>query len=426
MRIQSIVLLSSLSVCSSFLLPQLITPQHSSHPNLYRCLSYCQTKRSDRGRICTAGANIGSSSSFTIMNHNSDTSRPPDDDGSDCDEYGNMLKSIENQTLLSVKTCLDIYRIMTNKSGKEIEKRINKVVFIDASWWHKGDLNGRKMFETGPRIKDSIYMDIDDISMQYDIFPNINPKKLPHMLPPAHLFALFMDEYNISNHDHIIIYGRKSVLFTPRTWFLFQSFGHNPSKVHLMQGSLEEWIDLGGDTETNPVIVPRAKDLLASKTTTSTTSINKKHDREEYFCRPTSKYIPREYPSNVLNMDQVLNYVIGKDTSKYVIIDSRGSSFVKGNIPNSVHIPYSTLMEPDNTLKLKDKDELSNTFMEAGVDPLTDKIIICSCGSGVSACTVFLALEQCGRNIDDKKSFMYDGSWSEWGAEHDTPKVIKK
>ena len=71
-----------------------------------------------------------------------------------------------------------------------------------------------------------------------------------------------MDEYNISNTDHIIIYGRESVLFTPRTWFMFKSFGHDPSKLHLMQGSFEEWVDVGGAIDVNHITVPRAKDVL--------------------------------------------------------------------------------------------------------------------------------------------------------------------
>ena len=67
-------------------------------------------------------------------------------------------------------------------------------------------------------------------------------------------------------------------------------------------------------------------------------------------------------------------------------------------------------------------EELQKVFREVGIDPNSNKTIICSCGSGVSACTTFLALELCGRNVDNQPTFLYDGSWSEWGNDTLTPK----
>ncbi len=184
-----------------------------------------------------------------------------------------------------------------------------------------------------------------------------------------------MDEYNISNEDHIIIYGRETVLFTPRTWFMFKSFGHNPGKIHLMQGSLQEWIKEGGIIENNHVTVPKAENIILN---------NKSAEKQTY------NYVTSKCSSYVYSMEDVLA-VVGDETNdndeelNYMIIDSRGSSFVKGCIPNSYHIPYSKLMEPNNTLKLKRRDELNQVFTQAGLDPLCDRKIICSCGSGVSA-----------------------------------------
>jgi len=320
-------------------------------------------------------------------------------------------QSILNQALLSVDTCTKLHqKFLNNENGSNEQERI---VFIDASWWHKGDWNGRKMFEDGPRIKGSYYIDIDDISSKFDLYPTLNPKNLPHMMPPSDLFAAFMDEYNISNQDHIIIYGRETVLFTPRTWFMFKSFGHDPARIHLMQGSLEEWIAVGGAIERHCITVPKAEDIILNCQRSNAQTLN---------------YIASKYASYVCSMEDVLNTIDdethkNKEDSNYMIIDSRGSSFVKGCIPNSCHVPYSKLMDPNNTLKLKSKNNLNQVFMEAGVNPCTDKMIICSCGSGVSACTVFLALEQCGRNMKDQPTFVYDGSWSEWGNESNVPKV---
>lgn len=233
-----------------------------------------------------------------------------------------------------------------------------------------------------------------------------------------------MDEYNISNNDHIIIYGRENVHFTPRIWFMFRSFGHNKSKLHLMQGSLEDWIHKGGEIDHHEVKVPKAKDILKN--------LNSTIGDQEVILSFTFAYKANENPSYIYTMENVLqkinnqSYFNCKEENNIdcVIIDSRGSSFVKGSIPSSINLPYNVFTVPHYSLTFKRKEELVELFRFVGVDPFTKKTIICSCNSGVSACTLFLALELCGRNADEDSIYMYDGSWSEWGKEKVTPKII--
>ncbi len=210
-----------------------------------------------------------------------------------------------------------------------------------------------------------------------------------------------MDECNISNDDHVIIYGRESVLFTPRIWFTFKSFGHPHSKLHIMQGSLEDWMEKGGAIESEKVYVPKAKDIIEKY----------KNAEYTYDARATAKF--------VYSMEDLLEETESDRSS--IIIDSRGSSYVKGNIPGSYHIPYSTFQTEKSTV-IKSPTELRKEFENVGVDPKTEKPIICSCGTGVSACTTFLALELCGRNVDVQPTYMYDGSWYEWSRDPRTPK----
>ena len=228
-----------------------------------------------------------------------------------------------------------------------------------------------------------------------------------------------MNEYNISNEDHIIIYGRESVFFIPRIWFMFRSFGHDKTKLHLMQGSLEDWIRLGGEVENVPVKVPQATNIVQQ---------HQKNNKNDINCGYVANHDTSSYIVSIEDMMNRISHQQQEDKDEerdYVIIDSRGSSFIKGHIPNSIHIPYNKFTETDNSLQMKSKNDIHKIFKDAGIDPNTEKTVICSCGSGVSACTTFLALELCGRNVDDTNStLMYDGSWSEWGNEGTTPKVI--
>mmetsp|Transcript_22358 Transcript_22358/g.38044 ORF Transcript_22358/g.38044 Transcript_22358/m.38044 type:complete len:348 (-) Transcript_22358:788-1831(-) len=302
-----------------------------------------------------------------------------------------MYDTLGKNNLVSIDDCL---KAIEQKS----EAKRSDLVFVDASWYHTGDRNSRSDFEQGPRIKGAKFVDMKDISTTKELFPELNPKGLPTMLPTKELFAAAMDEFNIKNDDHVIIYGKEGSIFIPRTWFLFRAMGHDQDKVHVMQGSFEEWVAVGGPTEEQPVKVAGAEEILSKNRSPS--------------------YVARS-PTTVVDLKEMLK---AYENPEVTIIDPRGSSFAKGHIPGSVHIPYSNLVQDDNQLKLKPKEELWSIFERAGVDPLTDKMLVTSCGSGVSVCHVLLALEECGRG-PEKPTMMYDGSWAEWGNEPETPKA---
>ena len=331
---------------------------------------------------------------------------------------------LTGKRLVSVDDCLSLH-------GEE------GVVFVDGSWFLK-DRNGREEFEAGPRIPGAVFFDIDQVALPKDM----NPKGLPHMMPPKNLFAAAMDAMGIKNDDHLIVYGSKdcvsrdnfyikskgvsvivllistkqvfvsllmSQMFIHRALFQIQAMGHKRDRVHLMNGSLGDWESQGGTLDSEPTKAISASDLdLTKETTYQATSAQ-----------------------NVVDIDEVKSIIEKGNDSDAIIVDVRSSDrflglveeprpgLRLGHMPGAKHLFFYTLLEENNPAKFKSKEELLKLIADAGIDLNTEKRIVASCGSGATACALVAALDICGR--DPSNTFIYDGSWSEWGSEKDTP-----
>ncbi len=229
-------------------------------------------------------------------------------------------------------------------------------------------------------IPNARYFDIDDVCD--------NRSDLEHMAPPIEKFMSRMRAMGVGDGHQVIVYDQKGLYSAARVWWLFRLMGKND--IAVLDGGLPKWIADGYATEDMPPII-RDRHMTCSrqahlvKDVTQVAAASKLGDYEIVDARSAERFS-------------------GK------VPESR-EGLRAGHIPNSKNVPYESLLNPDATMKTP--EECKAIFEAANVD--LSKPIIASCGSGVTANIVALALERMGHT----RHAIYDGSWSEWGMYND-------
>lgn len=240
------------------------------------------------------------------------------------------------------------------------------------------DLNAE--YQAG-HIPGAVFFDIEALS------DHTSP--LPHMMPRAEAFAVAMRELGVSSDKHLMVYDEGNLFSAPRAWWMLRTFG--VEKVSIVAGGLEGWRRDGLPLEQGLPELPEGDfdgrvDPLAVKRLTDVLLVSHEGSAQIVDARPAGRF-----------NGQVAEPRPGLRC---------------GHIPGALNVPWTELVING---ELKTTDELNEIFARQGVD--FERPIIASCGSGVTAAVVVLALTTLGVNGVS----LYDGSWSEWGARTDLP-----
>jgi len=251
------------------------------------------------------------------------------------------------------------------------------VRLLDATFKLPGVLPLPKDDYLAAHIPGAVYFDVDAVS------DHSNP--LPHMFPSATQFGRDVGALGVSNGDTVVIYDAGGWVAAPRVWWMFLSYGHRD--VRILNGGLKKWRAEGRAVQSGEVT---AKPAIFNAT------------YDERRIRSIQQMI-----ANVASRAEQVIDARAADRFEGRAAEPR-PGIRAGHIPGALNLPYNNLFDAA-TGTMKPLEDLRKAFAGAGVD--TAKPIVTSCGSGVSAAVLTLALYRLG--VDD--TALYDGSWSEWG-----------
>jgi len=253
---------------------------------------------------------------------------------------------------------------------------------VDATWFLPSDGRDAKALFAERRIPGAVFFDIDDIADK--------DTELPHMLPSPEKFASRMKKLGVGDGARVIVYDNQGLFSAARVWWSFRVMGHGD--VAVLDGGFPAWERAGAPIETG--------------------APNPRTERH---------FTPRLRTDLVRSLSDMRRALAGGE----LVLDARPAARFRGeapepraglksgHMPGAKSLPASGLVDAHGMLRAP--TELRGLFAAAGADPTTTAV--CTCGSGVTAAIIALALARLGH----WDAAVYDGAWAEWGARDDTP-----
>ena len=251
---------------------------------------------------------------------------------------------------------------------------------LDATAYLPGDPRDARANYDAAHIPGARFFDIDDVSD--------SNSDLPHMAPPTEKFMSRMRALGVGDGHRVVVYDSEGLFSAARVWWLFRHMGQ--TDVAVLDGGLPKWIAEGHPTEDMPPVI-RDRHMTARRDATLVKDVTQvalasKLDQAEIVDARAAERFRGE-------------------------VEEPREGLRSGHIPNSKNVPFKTLLNEDSTFKTP--DEIRAVFTQAGVD--LNRPVITTCGSGVTAAVLSLALEMIGH----RDHSLYDGSWAEWGSYND-------